>query len=83
MENSLIMIPSLEPDHKLLALVEKIRLHNQHLPILVVDDGSGAAYLFGIGTAVWLSGFDPSKESWKRRSHQNRPHRSADKPASC
>ncbi len=44
MENSLIMIPSLEPDHKLLALVEKIRLHNQHLPILVVDDGSGAAY---------------------------------------
>ena len=44
MENSLIMIPSLEPDHKLLALVEKIRLHNQHLPILVVDDGSGSAY---------------------------------------
>ena len=44
MENSLIMIPSLEPDHKLLALVEKIRLHNQHLPILVVDDGSGVAY---------------------------------------
>ncbi len=47
--------------------MEKIRLHNQHLPILVVDDGSGAlsACLFRHWHSSWLSGFDPSKESGK------------------
>jgi glycosyltransferase involved in cell wall biosynthesis len=44
MENVVIVIPSLEPDAKLLDLVASIRQQNQIWPIVIVDDGSGNAY---------------------------------------
>jgi putative flippase GtrA len=44
MENVVIVIPSLEPDAKLLDLVASIRQENQIWPIVIIDDGSGKAY---------------------------------------
>lgn len=44
MENVVIVIPSLEPDAKMLELVSSIRQQNQIWPIVIVDDGSGNAY---------------------------------------
>ena len=44
MENVVIVIPSLEPDTKMLDLVSSIRQQNQIWPIVIVDDGSGNAY---------------------------------------
>lgn len=44
MENIVIVIPSLEPDTKLLDLLASIRERGQTWPIVVVDDGSGEEY---------------------------------------
>lgn len=44
MDNYLILIPSLEPDQKLIELVKVIRRNDQHVPILIVDDGSGPEF---------------------------------------
>lgn len=40
----IILIPAYEPDHKLPALIRSIRAADPTLTVLVVDDGSGAAY---------------------------------------
>lgn len=44
MENIVIVIPSLEPNAKMLDLVSSIRHQNQIWPIVIVDDGSGNDY---------------------------------------
>lgn len=45
MENIVIVIPSLEPDEKLLSLLETIRSRQSvTIPIVIVDDGSGIAF---------------------------------------
>jgi glycosyltransferase involved in cell wall biosynthesis len=44
MENVVIVIPSLDPDNKLLDLLTSIRQQNQIWPIVIIDDGSGNAY---------------------------------------
>lgn len=40
----IVLIPSYEPDERLVALVREIRSRAAQLEVLVVDDGSGAAY---------------------------------------
>lgn len=40
----IVLIPSYEPDERLVALVREIRSAAPRLEVLVVDDGSGAAY---------------------------------------
>ena len=40
--NKIILIPSYEPDEKLIKLLEKINLKEFH--VVVVDDGSGSNY---------------------------------------
>ncbi|WP_320164484.1 bifunctional glycosyltransferase family 2/GtrA family protein [uncultured Trichococcus sp.] len=44
MENIVIVIPSLEPDTKLLDLLSSIRKRGHNWPIVIVDDGSGDGY---------------------------------------
>lgn len=44
MENIVIVIPSLEPDDKLLDLLSSIRKRGQDWPIVIVDDGSSNEY---------------------------------------
>lgn len=44
MKNTMIVIPSLEPDQKLLALLEIIQKKQNAAPILIIDDGSGVNY---------------------------------------
>ncbi|MFJ6158762.1 GtrA family protein [Pseudarthrobacter sp. NPDC092184] len=40
----IILIPAYEPDHQLPALIHSIRATEPHVPIVVVDDGSGPQY---------------------------------------
>ncbi|SDS25776.1 Glycosyltransferase involved in cell wall bisynthesis [Paraoerskovia marina] len=42
--SAVVLIPALEPDHRLLALVADLRRTAPDLSVLVVDDGSGAGY---------------------------------------
>lgn len=44
MVNPLIVIPTLEPDQKLIKLLADIREVDQGLSILMIDDGSGDKY---------------------------------------
>lgn len=44
MDDIMIVIPSLEPDARLLDLVKTIRSENAELELLIVDDGSGREY---------------------------------------
>lgn len=44
MEEFIIVIPSLNPDKKLIQLLESIRSTLKTIPILIVNDGSGAEY---------------------------------------
>lgn len=44
MNRTVIVIPSLEPDQKLISLLETIQYFDQSFPILVIDDGSGVEY---------------------------------------
>ncbi|MDT2761811.1 glycosyltransferase [Aerococcus urinaeequi] len=44
MVKPLIIIPTLEPNQKLLKLLADIREFDQDLPILIIDDGSGDKY---------------------------------------
>jgi putative flippase GtrA len=39
-----VLIPSYEPDHKLVTLIAAIRADDPAVPIVIVDDGSGPAY---------------------------------------
>ncbi|MHC5374462.1 glycosyltransferase [Enterococcus sp. LJL120] len=41
---TVVVIPSLEPDGKLIQLLKNIRQRNRQLPILIINDGSGPAY---------------------------------------
>lgn len=40
----IILIPSYEPDQQLPALIRSLREDEPHVPIVVVDDGSGPQY---------------------------------------
>lgn len=44
MEDTIIVIPSLEPDHKMLDLMHAIVEREKEFPILIINDGSGPAY---------------------------------------
>lgn len=44
MTRPMIVIPSLEPDHKLIHLLDTIRQQDTLIPILIIDDGSGPEY---------------------------------------
>ena len=44
MVKPLIVIPTLEPDQKLIKLLADIRDVDQDLSILIIDDGSGVKY---------------------------------------
>lgn len=44
MSRPMFVIPSLEPDHKLLHLLASIRQQDTKIPILIIDDGSGPDY---------------------------------------
>ena len=44
MNKTIILIPSYEPDNKLVNLVKEIRKKTDSLDIIIVDDGSGTKY---------------------------------------
>lgn len=44
MKRTIIVIPSLEPDDKLLKLLSDIRKRDKETPVLIVNDGSGPEY---------------------------------------
>ena len=44
MQDTVIVIPALEPDIKLFHLLDSIRKEETELPILLIDDGSGPTY---------------------------------------
>lgn len=44
MQDTVIVIPALEPDIKLFHLLDSIRKEETQLPILLIDDGSGPTY---------------------------------------
>lgn len=45
MSDIIVVIPSLEPDMRLIELVRTIRKENNEMDLLVIDDGSGSHYL--------------------------------------
>jgi glycosyltransferase involved in cell wall biosynthesis len=49
-----VLIPAFEPDERLVELVESFAVIDAHLPIVIVDDGSGPAYdaIFDCAAAV-------------------------------
>ncbi|GMR71142.1 MULTISPECIES: bifunctional glycosyltransferase family 2/GtrA family protein [Aerococcus] len=46
MSQPMIVIPSLEPDQKLIHLLDTIRQQDTQIPILIIDDGSGPDYKY-------------------------------------
>ncbi len=74
MENSLIMILSLEPDHKLLALVEKIRFCiTSTCRSWMMAVGLLSACLSALAQQFGCQVLTHPKNQ-ERRSHQNRSH---------
>lgn len=46
-----VLVPAYEPDDRLVALVVALRAARPHVPVVVVDDGSGAAYAHVLAAA--------------------------------
>ena len=44
MKETMVVIPSLEPDHKLVDLIKSIVEQDDEYPILIINDGSSAEY---------------------------------------